>query len=235
MENRLPEDGPSADGAGFGNVAGDKPHFGIADGDRPEGDRAAPSGVYRAAALVVAEGAIRRQAADVADRLGVRPSAAIIGGLSALAWLAVAGIVAVVAACAAAPADRTLSLLNEVNVAVNRSVAYVAEPPGRNDWRVADTEGDCEDIALRKRRDLIGRGFPGLDLSVLVVPGHAMLLARTPRGAFTLDNRTDKLVAWDGSGREYLPLGAMWLPRDYVLRIARGAAAAPPIEVAGGR
>jgi predicted transglutaminase-like cysteine proteinase len=233
MATVLPREGASPDAAGF-DGAGDKPHFCIADGDAgpPDRDRARAR-LYHAAARAVADRAVTAEGTGDADRLGARSSAAIVGGLSALAWLAVAAIVAVVAACATAPADPALSLLNEINVTVNRTVAYVAEPAGRNDWRVAETEGDCEDIALRKRRDLIRRGFPALDLSVLVVPGHAMLLARTPRGAYALDNRTDKLVAWDGAGREYLPLGAMWLPRDYVLRIARGAA--PRLEVADTR
>jgi predicted transglutaminase-like cysteine proteinase len=155
--------------------------------------------------------------------LGARVATMVIGALSVAAWLAIVGIVAVVAACAIPPADPTLSLLGDVNSAVNRSVRYAAEPDGRNDWRVAETEGDCEDFALRKRRDLVQRGFPALDLSVLVVPGHAALLARTPGGAYVLDNRTDRIVAWDGKGREYLPLGSMWLPRDYVLKTVKGS------------
>ena len=48
-----------------------------------------------------------------------------------------------------------------------------------------------------------------------------MLLARMRDGAYVLDNRTDRLVPWDGEGREYLPLGRMWLPRDYVPWVTR--------------
>jgi predicted transglutaminase-like cysteine proteinase len=170
-------------------------------------------------------------AADKPTRvLGARAAAAVVGALSVVSWLAIAGIVAVIAACATQSSDPTLALLTEVNVEVNRTVRYIGEADGRNDWKVAESEGDCEDFALRKRRDLVRHGFPPLDLSVLTVPGHAMLLARTRDGAFVLDNRTDRIVAWDGTGREYLPLGSMWLPRDYVLKTVKGTPEA--LEVA---
>jgi predicted transglutaminase-like cysteine proteinase len=133
----------------------------------------------------------------------------------------VAVVLVVVSACAARIPDPELSLLDDINTHVNKTVQYAAEVDGRNEWRTAETEGDCEDFAIRKRRDLIRRGFPALDLSIVVIPGHAMLLARTGHGAYVLDNRTDRIVPWDGIGREYLPLGAMWLPRDYVLRLAK--------------
>lgn len=113
--------------------------------------------------------------------------------------------------------DPGVSLLYEVNTSVNRTVAYVPEATGRNEWKVAETEGDCEDIAIRKRRDLIVAGFPAEKLSVLVVPGHAMLLARTNAGDYVLDSASDRISTWTGAGREYMPLGDKWLPRNYVL------------------
>jgi predicted transglutaminase-like cysteine proteinase len=132
-------------------------------------------------------------------------------------------MIAVLGGCATPMSDAGVSLLYEVNSKVNRTVAYVPEAAGRNEWKVAETEGDCEDIAIRKRRDLIDAGFAAEKLSVLVVPGHAMLLARTDAGDYVLDNNHDRLTRWTGKGREYLPLGDKWLPRDYVLAAAERA------------
>jgi predicted transglutaminase-like cysteine proteinase len=113
--------------------------------------------------------------------------------------------------------NSNMSLLYEVNDNVNHTVAYVAEPTGTNEWKVAETEGDCEDIAIRKHRDLVKAGFPSDQLSVLVVPGHALLLARTDSGDYLLDSNSDRISTWSGGGREYMPLNGKWLPRDYVL------------------
>jgi predicted transglutaminase-like cysteine proteinase len=121
--------------------------------------------------------------------------------------------------CATA-SDSGVSLLYEVNTSVNRSVAYAPEAIGKNEWKVAESEGDCEDIAIRKRRDLIEAGFPAEKLSVLVVPGHAMLLARTNSGDYLLDSASDRISTWNGAGREYMPFGGKWLPRDYVLSVS---------------
>jgi predicted transglutaminase-like cysteine proteinase len=175
---------------------------------------------FHAAALAELDRALAIQMRSK-RRWRARSGTVLIGALSAATWLVIAGLFAIVSACANHVPDTTFALLDDVNGTVNRTVHYVAEADGRNEWLVAETEGDCEDFAIRKRRDLIRRGFPPLDLSVVVVPGHAMLVARTPRGAYVLDNRTDKVVAWNGKGREYLPLGAMWLPRDYVLKLAK--------------
>jgi predicted transglutaminase-like cysteine proteinase len=113
--------------------------------------------------------------------------------------------------------DPSVSLLYEINTNVNRTVAYVPEPAGKNEWKVAVTEGDCEDIAIRKHRDLVQAGFPADKLSVLVVPGHALLLARTEAGSYVLDSSSDRISTWNGAGREYMPLDGKWLPREYVL------------------
>jgi predicted transglutaminase-like cysteine proteinase len=129
-------------------------------------------------------------------------------------------MMAVLGGCTTTTPDANVSLLYEVNSNVNRTVAYVPESAGENQWKVAEIEGDCEDIAIRKRRDLIAAGFAADKLSVLVTPGHATLLARTQAGDYVLDNNHDRLIRWTGKGREYLPLGDKWLPRDYVLGAA---------------
>ena len=138
-------------------------------------------------------------------------------------WMSVAAalMMAMLGGCTTPMSGADVSLLYEVNTSVNRAVAYVPEAAGKNEWKIAETEGDCEDIAIRKRRDLINAGFSAEKLSVLVTPGHATLLARTEAGDYVLDNNHDRLTRWTGKGREYLPLGDKWLPRDYVLAAER--------------
>ena len=68
-------------------------------------------------------------------------------------------------------------------------------------WTLPDAYGDCEDYVLLKRKLLVERGWSTSDLLVSVVfdevgDGHAVLLARTTRGDFVLDNKTDRVLRW---------------------------------------
>lgn len=89
-------------------------------------------------------------------------------------------------------------------------------------WTYPDTgAGDCEDYALAKRRALIERGWPprALRFGVAVSPAtgrHAVLVVRTDKGDFVLDNLTPFIVSWRASRYEWVSLqsGAdplMWL------------------------
>lgn len=42
---------------------------------------------------------------------------------------------------------------------VNSKVRYVPEPAGKDEWKIAVTEGDCEDFALAKRVKLLAAGY----------------------------------------------------------------------------
>jgi predicted transglutaminase-like cysteine proteinase len=94
--------------------------------------------------------------------------------------------------------------LLEVNRAVNRSVSPVTDLDyyQRDEvWTLPDAYGDCEDYVLLKRKWLVQRGWPTGALLVTVVfdevgDGHAVLLARTSRGDFVLDNKTDVVSRW---------------------------------------
>jgi predicted transglutaminase-like cysteine proteinase len=60
-------------------------------------------------------------------------------------------------------------------------------------WTYPRSAGDCEDIALLKKRDLKARGFAESDLLITVVKkrdgsGQAILTVRTSEGDFVLDN-----------------------------------------------
>jgi len=95
--------------------------------------------------------------------------------------------------------------LNEVNAYVNRAVAQVED---RDNQGVAEywdfpnaLGGDCEDLALLKRKMLIERGWPAEALLMTVArersgDGHAVLTVTTDKGDYVLDNKNWAIVAW---------------------------------------
>lgn len=108
---------------------------------------------------------------------------------------------------------------------VNTAVTYRAD--ATEHWRVADTIGDCEDIALAKRERLMQAGYKDhVRLATALVPGvgsHAVLIVTTDRGEFVLDNlhskpirRQDLPYQWlliqSGSTWHLAATGAQMLP-----------------------
>ncbi|MGI1662878.1 transglutaminase-like cysteine peptidase [Palleronia sp. KMU-117] len=98
-------------------------------------------------------------------------------------------------------------LLDGVNRAVNAEVALVPDwdSIGREElWSFpVHGAGDCEDLALEKRRRLVGAGLPGAALTCAIVfhqvqffP-HAILLAETTTGTWVLDSHYDEVLCWD--------------------------------------
>jgi predicted transglutaminase-like cysteine proteinase len=94
--------------------------------------------------------------------------------------------------------------LTAINAAVNGTVqpATDLEMFGRTEiWGYPGTRGDCEDVALLKRRDLIERGWPVGALLMTVVrrangEGHAVLTVLTDRGDLVLDNLEPRVLVW---------------------------------------
>lgn len=94
--------------------------------------------------------------------------------------------------------------LREVTHNVHTRVRQVEDRElyGRNEhWTVANDAGDCEDIALRKRAELIKKGWDRKDLLLAVakIPDgqlHAVLMVRTKTGDYILDNRHDAVLLW---------------------------------------
>jgi predicted transglutaminase-like cysteine proteinase len=86
----------------------------------------------------------------------------------------------------------TLALLKRVNAKVNALITP------RNDghadvWSASATSGDCEDYVLAKRRALIKAGLPASSLRIAYVKtrggvGHAILVVKTSKGDYVLDN-----------------------------------------------
>ena len=73
----------------------------------------------------------------------------------------------------------------------------------------ANGYGDCEDYALVKRAALVERGWPPstLLLTVATQPngaGHAVLMVRTDRGDFILDNQEALIKLWTDTPYTYL-------------------------------
>jgi predicted transglutaminase-like cysteine proteinase len=97
----------------------------------------------------------------------------------------------------------------DVNLRVNRSVRPLTD---LEHWGVADKwnfpddgYGDCEDYQLAKRTRLVEAGLPRRALRMTVVldeinEGHAVLMVRTDRGDFVLDNKRDEVLAWHATG-----------------------------------
>lgn len=76
-------------------------------------------------------------------------------------------------------------------------------------WALPGSYGDCEDYVLLKRKWLVERGWPTGALLIAVAfdeygEGHAVLIARTDRGDFVLDNKTNAILRWDRTPYRYV-------------------------------
>ncbi|QRM30170.1 transglutaminase-like cysteine peptidase [Microvirga sp. VF16] len=101
----------------------------------------------------------------------------------------------------------------DVNERVNKEILPVTD---QDHWGVADRWdypddglGDCEDIQLLKRRRLTEAGLPQRALRMTVVidelgAGHAVLMARTDRGDYILDNKRNAVLPWQQTGYRYV-------------------------------
>ncbi|HEY4343993.1 MAG TPA: transglutaminase-like cysteine peptidase [Parvibaculum sp.] len=95
--------------------------------------------------------------------------------------------------------------LNQVNDYVNTNIPQIEDIAnyGVNElWTYPNQNGgDCEDLALLKRKMLIERGWSPSDVLVTVVrewngDGHAILVVDTDKGEYVLDNKNWAIVAW---------------------------------------
>jgi predicted transglutaminase-like cysteine proteinase len=97
-------------------------------------------------------------------------------------------------------------------VAVNRAVNQRIKPiTDLKHWGVIDRWdfpddglGDCEDYQILKRKLLADRGLPRRAMRMTVVrdgkgEGHAVLMIRTDRGDFILDNQRAAILPWKGT------------------------------------
>lgn len=98
-----------------------------------------------------------------------------------------------------------LAQLVNVNDEINNTVAPADDKDtyGEVDhWAYPDEgKGDCEDYVLLKRKKLLELGWPASALLIAVVKtpeneGHAVLLARTSRADYVLDNLSGDVKTW---------------------------------------
>ncbi|MGL4240036.1 MAG: transglutaminase-like cysteine peptidase [Beijerinckiaceae bacterium] len=133
-----------------------------------------------------------------------------------------------VPALRAAPVDldeRRWRYLLEVNARVNRAVEAVTD---MDQWGVPERwsypttgKGDCEDYVLEKRRRLVEAGWPRQALLVTVVrdrkgDGHAVLIVKTDRGDFVLDNQEAKVKLWTETGYRFVKRQSEQNPNRWV-------------------
>lgn len=102
-------------------------------------------------------------------------------------------------------------------VAINSRANHEIEAVTDEDhWGVVDRwdlptdgKGDCEDFALLKRKRLAEAGVPRRAMLMTVVideenAGHAVLMVRTDRGDFILDNKRNAILPWSQTGYVYV-------------------------------
>ena len=108
---------------------------------------------------------------------------------------------------------KVMKEIERVNQWVNSNVTPMSD---MEHWGVIDQwdyptdgKGDCEDYALLKRKLLIEEGLPRQALLMTVVKdlnndGHAVLMVKTNKGDFVLDNMRDDVRPWTQTGYRFV-------------------------------
>ena len=116
-------------------------------------------------------------------------------------------------------------MLVRINNRVNREIKPM--PDQRHFGRVnvwvypTDGKGDCKAYALVKQRKLIAAGFPREALLITIVwtkedQGHAVLMARTNKGDYILDNLSPKVLLWTQTTHDYVKRQSVSHPNQWV-------------------
>ncbi len=104
--------------------------------------------------------------------------------------------------------------LVSVNAAVNKAikpVSDIAKYGKREVWKAGVTSGDCEDYALTKRQRLMRAGFKRSNLRLAMVrqrsgEAHTVLVVRTDKGDYVLDNLRGAVRLWNKSGYRFVKM-----------------------------
>lgn len=108
-----------------------------------------------------------------------------------------------------------LALAERVNARVNRAVEQVSdlENHGKvDDWTLPQNgQGDCEDFALEKMRELLRAGIAPRRLLMAVAlyrkgENHAVLILRLDSGDLVLDSLTGRIRSPDQTGYRFLAM-----------------------------
>lgn len=93
-----------------------------------------------------------------------------------------------------------MRVASQINRKVNRTIRP-RNDRGIDKWSLNVRVGDCEDYVITKRSLLIQAGVPSGSLRIATavtrtgIP-HAVLIIRTNKGDFALDNRTNTIKLW---------------------------------------
>lgn len=174
-----------------------------------------------------------------ADQSAVRPFADLSGwrprrilgesAVEAVSFAANVATPAVVppASVASEVSPASLKMLREVNTSVNRRVMQRTDQQmfGRGEvWRRTGTgrgaQGDCEDLAIEKRLELLAKGFPADRLFFGVVYRgdiglHTILVARADDGDYVMDSMTSGIVGWADAPYSWISVQAPGRPSQW--------------------
>ena len=108
--------------------------------------------------------------------------------------------------------DASWQQLVGINNAINKRVAPITDQDlyhVNELWTYPNGQGDCEDYALEKRRQLIAKGWSPSALLMTVVrqqngEGHAVLMVRTDRGDLVLDNQVGQVLVWNDTSYQFI-------------------------------
>lgn len=117
--------------------------------------------------------------------------------------------------------------IQSLNREVNRKIKMVTDSDHFgviDDWNYPnDGKGDCEDIALHKRRLLLKMGVPPEALALAVVETqndtkekHAVLILKTDSGDFVLDNLTDNFKNWQNTNYKFNKMQSSLDPNEWL-------------------
>jgi predicted transglutaminase-like cysteine proteinase len=116
-----------------------------------------------------------------------------------------------------------LAELRQVNRNINRQIiarSEVASYAGEDNWTLSPTAGDCEDFAITKRHTLVKMGWPSSSLRLAIVrtawgEGHLVLVVRTSKGDYVLDNLTNAVRLWNATGLKWDMIQSSENPRNW--------------------
>lgn len=99
-----------------------------------------------------------------------------------------------------------LRQLRTINRSVNQAVRQRQDR--QESWTLPGAGGgDCEDLAILKKAELMKQGWPAstllLTVGTLNNTGHTVLTVRTDRGDLILDNLTNQIKPWSRTPYRY--------------------------------
>ncbi|WP_108837872.1 transglutaminase-like cysteine peptidase [Tateyamaria sp. Alg231-49] len=124
-----------------------------------------------------------------------------------------------------------LRLIGNINRKVNRQIRDVADKVQyrREDYWTLPTSGggDCEDFALLKKLELVRAGIAPQRLLLATVldhkrRSHAVLVLRTDKGDFILDNLSDQIKLWRKTNYTFLRMQNPDQPEKWVGLVING-------------